>query len=63
MANPQMNALQVHEAKIQAAKRSLEEHDGKRIKEDKIQEWALLEISETLRGIHFALLKMQIPRP
>jgi hypothetical protein len=51
-----MNAQRIHDAKIQAARRSLEENDGQTIRKDKIREWALLEISELLREIHRQLL-------
>ena len=44
-----------HQEKIRAAKLLLEENEGKKIKDDKIQEWALLEICEKLTAIHFAL--------
>ena len=47
-----MNAQQIHDAKIDAARRSLEENDGRAIRKDKILEWAALEISELLRAIH-----------
>ena len=48
--------------KIQAAKRSLEELEGKRIKEDKITEWALLDICESLQSIAHALHQAKLPR-
>ncbi len=53
-------AQQMHEAKIQAAKRLLEDNNGAAIKQDKIQEWALLEIAEMLRAIHFQLIQLQV---
>jgi hypothetical protein len=55
MANP---AEVVHMQKMQAAKRSLEDADGKKIKEDKIQEWALLEIAEKLEGIRYQVAQV-----
>jgi len=52
---PLSEAQVIHQQKIQAAKKQLEEQDGRRIKADKIQEWALLEIAERLSGIEFQL--------
>jgi hypothetical protein len=48
-----------HLAKIQEAKRRLEENEGKRIKADKIVEWALLEIAQQLQAIHQQLIFFQ----
>lgn len=48
--------------KIHGAKRQLEENEGKTIKADKIQEWALLDICEKLTAIHFALLQANLPK-
>jgi hypothetical protein len=56
-----MNAEQIHAQKIQTARSALEEPGGNKIKPDKIQEWALLDISETLRAINFQLMRMQVP--
>lgn len=52
-----------HQQKIQAAKRQFEEADGKIIKADKVQEWALLEIAEMLQAIHYQLVLMNVPKP
>ena len=41
----------IHQQKIQKAKSLLEEHEGKSIKHDKIQEWALLDIAEHLSAL------------
>jgi len=49
-----------HLAKINRAKSALEENNGKTIKPDQIQAWALLEIAEMLRAIHFQLIQMQV---
>jgi len=59
---PPHNAQQIREAKINAAKRSLENPEGTKIKEDKIVEWALLEIVQQLHGINF-LMGRQNARP
>jgi hypothetical protein len=42
--------------------RSLEEHNGKRIKEDKITQWALLEICEQLHSMTMALHQANLPK-
>lgn len=56
-----MNPAQAaHIAKINAAKRECE--DNGRIKPDRIQEWALLDICERLQGIHFALIQANLPK-
>jgi hypothetical protein len=44
------------------AKRHLEENEGKTIKADKIQEWALLDICEKLTAIHFAIVQSNLPK-
>ena len=57
-----MNPAQAaHTAKLNAAKKACEQ-DGK-IKEDKIQEWALLDICEWLQGIHYQVTMLNVPRP
>ncbi len=52
-----LNAEQVHRQKIEEARRSLEDSEGKKIKAEKILEWTLLDISETLRAINFQLCR------
>jgi hypothetical protein len=49
-----------HQHKIQATKRILEDPEGKTIREDRIQEWALLEIAEMLQAIHFQLVQIAV---
>jgi hypothetical protein len=51
-----------HQQKIQSAKRELEFDNGGRIKMDKIQDWALLDICEMLQSIHFALAQANMPK-
>jgi hypothetical protein len=48
-----------HLAKINRAKAALEQ-DGKTIKPEHVQAWALLEIAGMLRAIHFQLVQMQV---
>jgi hypothetical protein len=54
------NAQELHHQKIQRAKSQLEEHEGKRIRADKITEWALLEIADRLLGIESHLSDIQV---
>jgi hypothetical protein len=51
-----------HQQKIQRAKGHLEDNGGKTIKPEKIQDWALLEIAQTLSAIHFQLVQQGIAR-
>ena len=55
-------AQHAHQQKIHRAKLNLEENEGKAIKQDKIVEWALLEIAQQLQAIHFQLTQMNAPR-
>ena len=48
--------------KIHTAKRHLEENEGKTIKADKIQAWALLDTCEKLSAIHFVLVQSNLPK-
>ena len=57
----QSTAQVKHQQKVDRAKRELEDSNGI-IKSDKIVEWALLEISEKLTAIHFALMQANIDR-
>jgi hypothetical protein len=54
----QSSAQIAHFQKMQLTKRELEDEGGKRIKADKIQEWALLEIAERLSGIELQLAQI-----
>jgi hypothetical protein len=51
----------LHQQAIYAAKRKLEEPPG-HPKEDKIVEWALLDIVETLSAIHMRLVLSNVPK-
>jgi hypothetical protein len=56
------SAQHEHTAKIQEAKRLREDEKSRKIKEDRIQEWALLDISEWSQGIHFQLTQSNTPK-
>jgi len=57
------NAQMQDQQKIAAAKKNCEDSNGIREGEDRIQEWALLDICEHLIRIHFQLATANAPKP